>query len=205
VVTARVDLDLVRRALRPTAILDAYGIRYRRQGRELRTKTCPACGQRNRDAVAIHVDTGQWCCHRCTESGDVFAMLAGYAGLDIKRQFVEVKAIAMSIAGVSATMDPEFERKLTERITAEADRKRREEAERDRLRAAMPATWESLDRRSLVGERYLASRDIDSRALRDVVRYTHAGDPALPLCDLASGDIVGIQHRRTDPTADPKC
>jgi hypothetical protein len=62
----------------------------------------------------------------------------------------------------------------------------------------MPAVWEALDRRSLVGERYLLGRGInpaDLRATGDVVRYSDRGEIAVPMRDLATGAVAGVQYR----------
>ena len=181
-------------------VLDHHGIKYARRGNELRTSVCPACGQRSRDCVAINVATGVWSCHAHGCKGDLFAEVAGYAGLDIKRDYPAVLKLAAQIAGMSpgGEPDPELERKLAERRRADAERAARVEAERQASIAAMPARWDGLDRRSLVGERYLVGRGIDATELRnrgDVVRFSPSGDPAVALRDLESGAIVGIQYR----------
>jgi hypothetical protein len=129
-------------------------------------------------------------------------LIKGYSG---ESAFPRIKEIAASIAGISPTLDPDFERQVTARLELEAERRRREDAEREQLRAAMPSAWTNYDRRSLGGERYLAGRGIDPTEVREIVRYSPRGYPALPLRDLASGDIVGIQYRHTEPGADPKC
>jgi hypothetical protein len=187
-------------ALKPTAVLDHYGIKYKRCGAELRTRQCSACGQRASDAVAINVDSGMWCCHRCSARGDIFALVAGYAGLDAKLDFPKVKALAAEIAGISTTtFDPELVRRLDERRQQEEQRRVQDEAGRAAAAASMPARWEALDRRSIVGERYLKGRGLDPADLRqrgDVVRYAPDGHPAMALRDLETGAIDGIQYRR---------
>lgn len=63
------------------------------------------------------------------------------------------------------------------------------------------AAWQALDRRSVTGERYLQSRGLDSHELRErgIVRFHRSyGSPAIAIRDLATGNICGIQYRRTD-------
>lgn len=191
----------IKTQLRAADALTRLGIAYKRAGRELRTQVCPDCGQRSRDAVCINADSGAWHCKVCGGRGDILSAIAGYAGL---RDFVEVKRLAMDIAGMTEERDPDLERRLAERRRVEAGQLLREQADRDAARAQFPGLWESLERRSCGGERYLDGRSIASSGeLRHVVRY-HQGDPALPVRDLATGSIVGIQYRRTEPGADPK-
>jgi phage/plasmid primase-like uncharacterized protein len=184
---ARVDRDAVLSALVPTAVFDHHGVEYRRCGNEIRAKLCPACGPRSRDAVCVSTVTGLWVCHRCGAHGDVLALVAQLAELDVEREFPRVLERAAEIAGlVGSTFAPT----------------------RTRAPAALPTStldwderWAALDRRSLGGERYLMGRGIDPRALRaagDVVRYTPHGEPAVALCGLEMGELVGIQHRRVD-------
>lgn len=210
--------ERVRAALQPNTVLDAFGVGYARRGTELRTQQCPTCGQRSRDSVCIAADTGAWQdkAHGC--AGDIFALVAGYAGLDIKRDFPRVVEVAASIAGIMCEHDPDLERRITARREAEAMRARAADAERSAARARMREQWQALDLRSLAGERYLQGRCIDPRALRqrgDVVRFIDeetaqrtrdcdAGEPAVSVRDLATGAIVGVQRRRLGTSADPK-
>jgi hypothetical protein len=191
--------EQIRGALSPTAVLDHFGIKYQR-GAELRTQICPACGPRSRDSVAVNASTGMWSDHAHGCAGDILALVAGLAGLDVRAEFPRVVALAAEIAGISPDgLPPELERKIGERRRADAERAATDEAERKRVLAAMPGRWNSLAHRSTVGERYLAGRGLDPAALRevgDVVRYTASGDPAVALRDLVSGAIVGYQHRQ---------
>lgn len=196
-----IDASDIKSALRPAAVLDYCGIKYRRAGKELRTNQCPSCGQRSRDAVCVNSEHGAWCCKVCGEVGDIFDALAGWTG---SPGFVATKAVAMQIAGISDTSDPELERKITERRQADEDRRRREQAERDAARAAIPGIWDRYERRSVGGERYLDLRGMVADELRHVVRYTEHGSPALPLRDLATSGIVGIQYRKIEIGAEPK-
>ena len=198
----RVDVDAITAALTPSAVLEHAGIKYQRRGAELRTRQCPACGQRNRDAVSINATTGLWCCHRCGVRGDVFALVGGLAGVDVARNYPRVLELAAEIAGIttSAGSDPGVVRRLDERRRLDEQRRARDDAERAAAIAGMPTKWEALDRRSLVGERYLLSRGDDPTELRrrDAVRFSPGGDLAVALRDLESGAIVGIQYRRLE-------
>lgn len=180
-------------------MLDALGASYRRRGGELRTRLCPTCGERSTDCVCIEAATGRWIDHAHGCRGDVFALVAGLAGLDVARDYPKVVKLTAELAGLTSEQDPERERRITERRRAEDDRRRREQAEQARLVAEMADRWTALDRRSNVGERYLAGRGLDPKELRDrgdVVRFSPGGDPAVALRDLASGAIVGIQYRK---------
>jgi hypothetical protein len=195
-----IDADQVRAALSPPAALDHFGVRYQRRGDELRTKHCPTCGPRSREAVAINVATGMWADHAHGCRGDLFALVAGYAGVDAARDFRRVLELAASIAGLSsAEVDPEMARRIEERNRVEAARRARDHAERQAAIATMPGRWAQLERRSLIGERYLAGRGLAPAELRqrgDVVRFRADGAPAVALRDLATGEIVGIQYRQ---------
>lgn len=138
-------------------------------------------------------------CQRCSAHGDILALIAAYAQIDIKTQFRRVLEIAASIAGIGDDVSPADRALIAERRQQAVERvqvqKRRSAALRDR----MPATWESLATRDVRGESYLRDRGLDPAALRAIVRYTREGDPALPLRDLVTGTIVGIQHRSLQP------
>lgn len=134
-------------------------------------------------------------CKRCSAHGDILALVAGYAQLDIKSQFRRVLELASAIAGVGGEISPADRARIEDRRQEQAARveiqKQRNKAARER----MPAVWEALADRDSRGECYLRDRGLDPKALRSYVRYTRDGDPALPLRDFATGDIVGIQHR----------
>jgi phage/plasmid primase-like uncharacterized protein len=187
----------VRAALRGDAVLDAFDVKYQRRGDELRTRQCPACGPRTRDAVAVNAISGMWSDHAHGCKGDVLALVAGYAGLDVAREFPRVLERAAAIAGLGDSEgDAEaIAHAIAERKRAEAERERRAAA----LVARMPSTWTALATRSDIGERYLSGRGIDPNAVRalgrDVVRFTATGEIAVPMRDLATGAIAGIQYR----------
>jgi phage/plasmid primase-like uncharacterized protein len=196
-----VKADDLRPLLRAESVLGHFGVTFKRHGRELRTHQCPACGQRSRDAVCINAQTSVWHCKVCGVGGDAFDLIAGYGATSA---FPATKALAMEIAGVSATDDVERTRRAFEREQAEALQRKQAEIEREAVRERLARTWDAFDRRSVGGERYLDTRAIPSVELRHVVRFTDRGCPALPLRELASGRIVGIQYRQTHAGADPK-
>jgi hypothetical protein len=100
VIAPRIDRDLVFSGLTARAILERLSIEFRDQTGHHRTDICPRCGKRNRrDAVAINTVTGMWCCYVCGATGDIFAMLAGYSGLDARADFPRVLELAADIAG----------------------------------------------------------------------------------------------------------
>lgn len=64
------------------------------------------------------------------------------------------------------------------------------------------AEWRALERRSLVGERYLQGRSIDPHELReqgDIVRYRRDGNPCVALREFATGEICGYQYHLREP------
>jgi hypothetical protein len=191
------NADAVRALLTPAAILDYYEI-ARRGNRQLSVRQCPQCGQLKRGSVSIHAESGLWQCHHCGAHGGIFDLVAGYAGLDRKTDFVRIVQQAAVIAGVPHGMpDEERDRLLAEHRARRAEASERAEARRARIRERMPMFWNSLERRSVKGECYLRDRGIDPAPLRgrDAVRYLTNGDPAMALHDLATGQVVGIQYR----------
>ena len=195
----KLDTATIRDALVPASVLDHFEITYREARDELYTRSCPVCGERSRDSVGVHAASGVWKCQRCSAHGDILALVAGYAQLDIKTQFRRVLEIASAIAGIGSDLSPVDRALIEERRRQAASRS---EIQKQRAAAAcerMPAMWESLETRDVRGESYLRDRGLDPRALRLLVRYTRDGNPALPLRDLATGQIVGIQQRNLDP------
>lgn len=203
-----VNADELKLALDATTVLESQGIDFRVHGDELRTNQCPACGQRNREAISVNADTGLWRCFRCLAHGDVYDLIAGFAGFDIKREFLKVLALARAIAGVGDEIDPAFQQLLAERQQLATERRAAAAEKRARARARMPQTWAALMPRHAGGEAYLRDeRRIDPAALRmvgpDVLRYSSRGEPAVAVRDLETGAIVGIQQRRVLP-GEPK-
>ena len=197
----KLDTATIREALVPAAILDHFEIEYREARDQLYTRTCPACGERSRESMCIHATSSLWQCQRCSAHGDGLALVAGYAQIDIKTQFRRVLEVAASIAGIGPDLSPADREVIAERRRQAAARAEIQSQRAAAARARMPATWEALEKRSVVGEGYLRDRGLDPKALREcgIVRYTRDGDPALPLRDLVTGEIVGIQHRSLQP------
>lgn len=166
-------------------LLTRYGHKARCEGRNLRLAICPACG--GRDDAGVRVDSGTWHCFKCGARGDVFALLALLEGLDVKADFRQVVDRAASVGSVAPIWPPPRAAPL--------------HAPQD-----FAALWATLARRDARGEAYLAGRGIPPAPLieGDRVRFTRGGYPAVPLYDLATGAMVGIQYRRTEPDADPK-
>ncbi len=194
----RLDADALRMTS-PAAVCERFEVRFKLSGNELRTRQCPTCGQRSTECVAINASTGLWHDHAHSCRGDVFSLIAGYAGLHPERDFAAVLEIAAQICGVSDTQyNPENNRQIEARRRADQERRRAVEAERAAALASMPARWESLSRRSQTGEAYIDGRGPSAAELRlrgDVVRYSASGEPAVALRDLVTGAIVGIQYR----------
>lgn len=99
---ARLDKADVLSSLTAERVLDHFGVEHRRAGGELRFQICPECGPRTRDdSVSVNRESGRWRClaHECR--GDLLTMVAGYAGVDIDRDFQRVVEVAADIAGVA--------------------------------------------------------------------------------------------------------
>lgn len=194
----RFDRDDVVQQLRPAAVLDHFGVKARHSGGELRTHVCPVCGPRSREAVAVNAATGRWIDHAHGCRGDVLALLAGLAGLDIRRDIRRVLDLGASLASVEPTIHQHAVRQHDERTRVEADRR---EA---RYRAANE--WRRLARvrRHEVGERYLRCRRLDPQILveGDYVRFYANGDLAVPLWSMEDGEIVNVVRRVIAPTGD---
>lgn len=193
----KIDSAAIRALLTPGMVLDYFDIK--RRGRvQWSVQLCPSCGQRSRGSVSIHAESGLWKCFHCEAHGGLFDLIAGYAAIDVKKDFHRVLHLAAVIAGVPHGVDDEDYVKLLEEHRARrAEQIAAEEARRARIRARMPSTWALLDRRSVAGERYLRERCLDPETLRsyDAVRYSRLGDPAVQLRDLGTGDVTGIQYR----------
>lgn len=198
----RLDAEHVHAALVENVphVLELSGIEYRGRG-ELRTQHCPACGPRSGLHVCISADTGRWMCHAHGCKGNIFSLVAGYAGLDVRTEFRRVLELGASMVGIDGTEpDYERERRIADRRRVSAARQRAEAEQRALLVAGMPKVFASLLTHHRRGERYLAGRELDPDALRargDVFRFSPDGELALPLRDLTTGEIVGIQYRAT--------
>jgi len=195
----KLDTATIRDALVPAAILDHFEIEYREARDELYTRSCPACGERSRESMCVHATSGVWNCKRCSAHGNILALVAGYAKIDIKTQFRQVLEVAASIAGIGPDLTPADRAVIEDRRRQATDRAGAQRQRSAAARARMPATWEGLAKRSVGGENYLRDRGLEPKALREIVRYTREGDPALPLRDFTTGEIVGIQHRSLQP------
>ena len=101
-VTARLEKADVLASLTAERVLAHFGVDARRSGGELRFQICPECGARSRwDAVSVSKETGLWHCKVNECRGDLLAMVAGYAGIDLARDFESVLGAAADIAGVA--------------------------------------------------------------------------------------------------------
>ena len=193
----KLDAASVRALLTPAMVLDYFEIK-RRGHTQWSIQLCPACGQLKRGSLSIHPETGLWRCHHCSAHGGLFDLVAGYAGIDAKKDFHRTLGIAATIAGVPhGVPDEEYKKLLEEHRQRRVAQSAAETARRERIRARMPTIWKDLSRRHVKGEAYLRDRGIDPVPLleHDAVRYSMLGDPAVRLYDLATGIHTGIQYR----------
>ena len=193
----KLNAAAIRALLTPAMVLDYFEV-PRRGHAQWSVQLCPQCGQLKRGSLSIHAETGLFTCHHCSAKGGIFDLVAGYAGIDAKKDFQRVLGVAAAIAGVPHGIpDGDYAKLLEEHRTKRAAQSAAETARRDRIRARMPSIWKALDRRHPTGEAYLRDRNIDPAFLLegDAVRYSKNGDPAVRLHDLATGNLTGIQYR----------
>lgn len=210
--TPRIELDDVRAALQPRAVLEHYGWKVKRSGDEFESSACPARSDHSRRALLINANSGRWQCFPCGTSGDLFDFIAAVERLRIPADFGAVIAKAAEIAGVgpSTPSDEERRRKREEwqRQQAEAEERERQER-RARDEAAVPratAYWDGLLRSHERGIEYLRARGVEQvLELGDIVRFDSAdeGSPALAL-RRSSGEIHNVVTRRFPELGEPK-
>ena len=198
----RLSVEHVVALLTPENVIASYVLDVRPRGKSWRFRTCPDCGakmkrnhaaiyRRRRDGVAVWTHHG----HPC--GGDMLDLVAVVNNIDRKRDLPRLLEIGAAIAGISVA-SPDIERRIAERIAADRARHERELIDRAAAQAAMSSRWQSLDRRSLVGERYLRGRGLDPDELRaqgDIIRYAESGDIAIAMRSFDADKIVGIQYR----------
>lgn len=210
--SGRIELDEVRAALQPRAVLEHYGWNIKRSGDEFESSACPARADHSRRAFLMNANSGRWQCFPCGTSGDLFDFIAGVESLRIPADFSAVIGKAAQIAGVgpSTLSDEERRRKRDEwqRKQNEADMREFEE-KRARDEAAIPKAtqyWESLMPQNDRGIEYLRARGVDAVLnFPDVVRFDLAdeGSPALAL-HRATGEIHNVVTRRFPELGEPK-
>jgi hypothetical protein len=210
-----IDLEEVRAALEPRAVLDFYGWRVKREGDELVSRACPSRSDHSRDAFKIHSVTGRWQCFPCGTAGDLLDFIAAAERLDTRDDFPAVVAKAAEIAGIGpSTLSAEEKRAkraewMQRRREAEA---REREERRARDAAAVPtatAHWDSLLPGHPRGHAYLVERHVDEICeipeFGAIIRFDpkHGGSPATPLY-ARDGQIRNVVARRVPELGEPK-
>ena len=200
--TYRLSIEHVLALLTPENVIAACALDVKQRGRAWRFKTCPGCGakmkrnhaaiyRRGRDGASVWTHHG----HPC--GGDMLDLIAAAHDIDRKRELPKLLELAAGIAGIMPS-SPDIERRIAERIATDRARHERDLIERATAQAAMSSRWESLDRRSLVGEHYLQGRGFNPDELRaqgDIIRYAESGDVALAMRSFDDDTIVGIHYR----------
>lgn len=204
--TPRLDRDTVLAELRARDVVDRYSIQGRVVGDEFRTTICPACGPRTRrDTVAVNLITGRWVDHAHGCSGDLLALVAGLAGLDVKRDFQKVLELGADIAGVRPGADPAAVARAAERRRElEAKLAAAKQAERERAVQRSCAVWNDISERNFRGETYLRDQrglDVESLVARGLVRFGQVGDPFVALFS-SKGRVINCVRRVIDPRPD---
>lgn len=208
-------LDEIRAGLRIADVFATSGAELTGRGRQRRARVCPACGPRSRDAVVVDTDRELWCCHVCGDGGDALAAVAGLAGLDVRRDWPRVMALAADLVGVRLDEAPD-PRRAVERARDREHRRQlhraelaRRQAEDDAARAGAidraRALWPTLARDDERGRRYLDGRGLTADALiaAGAVRFWPDGSPAVALHDEA-GAIISVVRRLLEPGEGPK-
>ena len=153
--------------------MTSFAVRFRASSGEVRFQACPSCGPRSRsDAIAANRGTGLWLCHAHGCKGDLLALVAGLAGLDVEREFHRVIELAADIAGVVALPGATETLQSAQGRIGSAFRSRA-----PRCASKAPAggggaagLWTRLERESADGLRYLTERRIDRARAEDPVR-----------------------------------
>lgn len=211
--TAQIDLDEVRAALTPRAVLDFYGWSVKREGDELVSKACPTRSDHSREAFKLHSVTGRWQCFPCGTAGDLLDFVAAAERLDTREDFPAVLAKAAEIAGVGPSTLTSDERRVKRaewQRRANAAEQREREERRARDAAAIPtatARWESLAPMHERGYAYLSERRVDEiiELWPGAIRFDadHAGSPSIPLY-ARDGAIRNVVTRRVPELGEPK-
>lgn len=211
--TAQIDLEEVRAALAPRAVLDFYGWRVKREGDELISKACPTRSDHSREAFKIHSVTGRWQCFPCGTAGDLLDFIASAERLDTRSDFPAVVTKAAEIAGVGPSTLTGEERRAR-RVEWEQRRREAERRERDERKArdaaAVPtatAHWESLAPMHARGYEYLTERQVDEiiELWPEAIKFdeTLAGSPVIAL-HARDGAIRNAVTRRVPELGEPK-
>jgi hypothetical protein len=125
----------------------------------------------------------------------MLAMVAGYAGLDPKREFSAVLDVVHAIAGEPSVRvrSPLIRRRVGAKPM---------HLESGAARAG--SVWNGLARRSRNGECYASARGVNVEEViaRDVVRFFGNGDPGVALRSLGNGEVINVVRRRQVPGPD---
>lgn len=210
--SATIDVDEVRAALQPRAVLDFYAWKVKREGDQLVSRACPVRSDHSRDAFKIHATNGRWQCFPCGTDGDLFDFVAQVERLAMPADFSLVIEKAAAIAGVDASTS--VEERLRRRAEWQERRRQAEARERDERRArdaaAIPtatAHWESLLASHPRGVQYLAERGLDEvvEVWSDTIRFDprYSGSPAIALY-ARDGAIRNVVARRVPELGEPK-
>jgi len=205
-------------------VLEHFGAKFRKRGREYRLSTCPRCGETSSSAaVAVNVRDGKWCHHGHDKDcggecfGDIFDLAAAFAGLNVKRDFAKVVEIAAKIAGVEARhysdserVDRRVKRELArleiEKRHAEEDAREHAEglkrASRHWTGLAAPRDWRKGNARpwTAEGDAHLRSRGFAPRHIQtlvdgDFVRCDKAGTLHVAVHDYDDSELINVQRR----------
>lgn len=210
--TSAIDVDEVRAALQPRAVLEFYGWKVKRSGDEFESSACPARGDHSRRAFLVNASSGRWRCFPCATSGDLFDFIAAVERLNMPAEFSAVLAKAAEIAGVGpSTLSAEerdakrAEWKERQRVAEQKEREERKARDAAAIETAT-AYWDSLDATNARGIEYLRARGVEAVLdIPNAVRFDpkHGGAPAIPLFNW-KGQIHNVVVRRFPEFGEPK-
>jgi len=218
------DRDQVLAALRPGDVLAHFGVQGHRTGSQLRMRLCPSCGPRSRDAVVIDLDSGRWYDHAHQCHGDLLALVAGLAGLDVRRDFVQVLQRAAHIAcipdAVAAPSSAPASSAPAHPTDVHSDLGDGQIAH-DAAEKLASAVWRHLQVRDSAGEVYLVERGVaavvdqddivrfsplpvrpETRWGRQVERMLRSPSVCVPVHSVDDGRIINVVSRRMAPAGD---
>lgn len=221
----RVDRDVVLDALTAQDVADHLGIKGRWSGRWMRSSRCGETDHGG-DHFGLARD-GHWHCHACNKGGDLLALLALGAGLDVRADFQRVLELGAEIAGVTGEKDfggevvrpPPRERApmpalppLFDRVKLARDRARWVWARMVRTRSAglyldtrgiRPAAIEDREDYRSAGVAARMDQVAGNEELARLVRAFAVPGLAIPVRSLADDAPMDIRIRRFEPRTRP--
>ncbi len=214
----RITKDDVKAALdgRVLELLERFG-QSPRDKAEIRLAECPVCHDGTRRAsFMVDRETGDFLHHANGCKGDVLALIAAYADLDVRskdehRGFPAVLRLGAQIAGLSDDADDAELARIREETRLRREvRERRIAQEQAEAEALVPRLWDAARRDHVDrGEPYLDQRLGLAAAAelmaRGAVRFRPSdGSPCVQINGFDSGEPINIATRQAGAAGDAK-